>query len=128
MLRGLTRIEQVFINGDLERRVPHNINASFNFVEGESIIMALNDMAVSSGSACTSASLEPSYVLRALGRSDELAHSSIRFTIGRFTTEEEIDYIVERIQEKVGKLRDLSPLWEMYKDGIDLDSVKWAAH
>jgi cysteine desulfurase len=125
---GLKSIEEVYLNGDHDQRVPGNLNVSFNYVEGESLIMALNDMAVSSGSACTSASLEPSYVLRALGRSDELAHSSIRFTIGRFTTEEEIDYIVERIQQKVGKLRDLSPLWEMYKDGIDLDSVKWAAH
>jgi cysteine desulfurase len=125
---GLKGMEEVYLNGDFDQRVPGNLNVSFNYVEGESLIMALNDMAVSSGSACTSASLEPSYVLRALGRSDELAHSSIRFTIGRFTTEEEIDYIVERIQEKVGKLRDLSPLWEMYKDGIDLDSVKWAAH
>ena len=125
---GLKDMEEVYLNGDFDQRVPGNLNVSFNYVEGESLIMALNDMAVSSGSACTSASLEPSYVLRALGRSDELAHSSIRFTIGRFTTEEEIDYIVERIQEKVGKLRDLSPLWEMYKDGIDLDSVKWAAH
>jgi cysteine desulfurase len=123
---GLKGMEEVYLNGDFDQRVPGNLNVSFNYVEGESLIMALNDMAVSSGSACTSASLEPSYVLRALGRSDELAHSSIRFTIGRFTTEEEIDYIVERIQEKVGKLRDLSPLWEMYKDGID--SVKWAAH
>jgi cysteine desulfurase len=125
---GLKGMEEVYLNGDYDQRVPGNLNVSFNYVEGESLIMALNDMAVSSGSACTSASLEPSYVLRALGRSDELAHSSIRFTIGRFTTEEEIDYIVERIQQKVGKLRDLSPLWEMYKDGIDLDSVKWAAH
>jgi len=126
--KGLSDIEEVYLNGDLEHRIPGNLNVSFNYVEGESLIMALKDMAVSSGSACTSSSLEPSYVLRALGRSDELAHSSIRFTIGRFTTPEEVDYIVERVREKVGKLRDLSPLWEMYKDGIDLDSVKWAAH
>lgn len=125
---GLNGMEEVYLNGDLEQRVPGNLNVSFNYVEGESLIMALKDMAVSSGSACTSSSLEPSYVLRALGRSDELAHSSIRFTIGRYTTAEEIDYIVERMQEKVGKLRDLSPLWDMYKDGVDLDSVKWAAH
>ena len=125
---GLNGMEEVYLNGDYDRRVPGNLNVSFNYVEGESLIMALNDMAVSSGSACTSASLEPSYVLRALGRNDELAHSSIRFTIGRFTTEEEIDYIISRIREKVGKLRDLSPLWEMYKDGVDLDSVQWAAH
>jgi cysteine desulfurase len=125
---GLDGMEEVYLNGDYDRRVPGNLNVSFNYVEGESLIMALNDMAVSSGSACTSASLEPSYVLRALGRNDELAHSSIRFTIGRFTTEEEIDYIISRIREKVGKLRDLSPLWEMYKDGVDLDSVQWAAH
>ena len=125
---GLKGMEEVYLNGDYDQRVPGNLNVSFNFVEGESLIMALNDMAVSSGSACTSSSLEPSYVLRALGRNDELAHSSIRFTIGRFTTEEEIDYIISRIQEKVGKLRDLSPLWEMYKDGVDLDSVQWAAH
>ena len=126
--QGLSDMEEVYLNGDMEHRVPGNLNVSFNYVEGESLIMALKDMAVSSGSACTSSSLEPSYVLRALGRSDELAHSSIRFTIGRFTTGEEIDYIVERMKEKVGKLRDLSPLWDMYKDGIDLDSVKWAAH
>jgi cysteine desulfurase len=126
--QGLSDMEEVYLNGDMEHRVPGNLNVSFNYVEGESLIMALKDMAVSSGSACTSSSLEPSYVLRALGRSDELAHSSIRFTIGRFTTREEIDYIVERMKEKVGKLRDLSPLWDMYKDGIDLDSVKWAAH
>jgi cysteine desulfurase len=125
---GLKGMEEVYLNGDYDQRVPGNLNVSFNYVEGESLIMALNDMAVSSGSACTSASLEPSYVLRALGRNDELAHSSIRFTIGRFTVDEEIDYIIDRIREKVGKLRDLSPLWEMYKDGIDLDSVKWAAH
>lgn len=125
---GLSDIEEVYLNGDLEHRIPGNLNVSFNYVEGESLIMALKDMAVSSGSACTSSSLEPSYVLRALGRSDELAHSSIRFTIGRYTTTEEIDYIVERMKEKVGKLRDLSPLWDMYKEGIDLDTVKWAAH
>jgi cysteine desulfurase len=126
--QGLSRIEEVYLNGDLERRVPHNLNVSFNFVEGESLIMAIKDIAVSSGSACTSASLEPSYVLRALGRSDELAHSSIRFTVGRFTTAEEIDYAVELLQRKVGKLRELSPLWEMYKEGVDLDTVQWAAH
>jgi cysteine desulfurase len=125
---GLRDMEEVYLNGDFDQRVPGNLNVSFNFVEGESLIMALSDMAVSSGSACTSSSLEPSYVLRALGRNDELAHSSIRFTIGRYTTAEEVDYIVERIHEKVAKLRDLSPLWEMYKDGIDLDSVQWAAH
>jgi len=125
---GLNEMEEVYLNGDLDHRVSGNLNASFNFVEGESLIMALKDMAVSSGSACTSSSLEPSYVLRALGRNDELAHSSIRFTIGRFTTEEEVDYIIEKVRDKVGKLRDLSPLWDMYKEGIDLDSVKWAAH
>jgi cysteine desulfurase len=118
----------VYINGDLDHRIAGNLNISFNYVEGESLIMALKDLAVSSGSACTSASLEPSYVLRALGRNDELAHSSIRFTIGRFTTEEEIDYTIDLVKGKIGKLRDLSPLWEMYKDGIDLNSVKWAAH
>ena len=128
LLGGIQRIEEVFVNGDLERRVPHNLNVSFNFVEGESLIMAVKDIAVSSGSACTSASLEPSYVLRALGRSDELAHSSIRFTLGRFTTEEEIDYAVDHINAKVAKLRELSPLWEMYKDGVDLNTVQWAAH
>ncbi len=126
--KGLADIEEIYINGDLEHRVPHNLNVSFNFVEGESLIMAIKDIAVSSGSACTSASLEPSYVLRALGRSDELAHSSIRFTIGRFTTEAEIDYAVELLRRKVDKLRELSPLWEMYKDGVDLDTVQWAAH
>jgi len=125
---GLSKIEEVYVNGDLERRVPHNLNVSFNFVEGESLIMAIKDIAVSSGSACTSASLEPSYVLRALGRSDELAHSSIRFTVGRFTTEEQIAYAVDLLQGKVGKLRELSPLWEMHKDGVDLNSVQWAAH
>ncbi|HWJ94454.1 MAG TPA: aminotransferase class V-fold PLP-dependent enzyme, partial [Telluria sp.] len=126
--KGLREIEEVYINGDMEHRVPHNLNVSFNFVEGESLIMAVKDIAVSSGSACTSASLEPSYVLRALGRSDELAHSSIRFTIGRFTTEADIDFAVNLLKEKVGKLRELSPLWEMYKDGIDLNSIQWAAH
>jgi len=126
--QGLSRIEEVYLNGDIERRVPHNLNVSFNFVEGESLIMAVKDIAVSSGSACTSASLEPSYVLRALGRSDELAHSSIRFTVGRFTTAEEIDYAVALLQRKVAKLRELSPLWEMHKDGVDLDTVQWAAH
>jgi cysteine desulfurase len=125
---GLSNMEEVYLNGDMDQRVPGILNVSFNFVEGESLIMALKDMAVSSGSACTSSSLEPSYVLRALGRNDELAHSSIRFTIGRFTTEEEVDYIIERVMEKVGKLRDLSPLWDMFKEGIDLDSVQWAAH
>ena len=125
---GLNGMEEVYLNGDLEQRVPGNLNVSFNYVEGESLIMALKDMAVSSGSACTSSSLEPSYVLRALGRNDELAHSSIRFTIGRFTTQEEVDYVVQLVKEKVGKLRELSPLWDMFKDGIDLDSVKWAAH
>ena len=128
LLDGLSDIEQVFVNGDLTRRVPHNLNISFNFVEGESLMMAIKDVAVSSGSACTSASLEPSYVLRALGRSDELAHSSIRFSVGRFTTEAEIDAVVKLLQEKIGKLRELSPLWEMYKEGIDLNTVEWAAH
>jgi cysteine desulfurase len=126
--RGLSQIEEVYLNGDLERRVPHNLNVSFNYVEGESLIMAIKDVAVSSGSACTSASLEPSYVLRALGRSDELAHSSIRFSVGRFTTEEQIDYTVDLVRRKVAKLRDLSPLWEMHKEGIDLNTVQWAAH
>ncbi len=125
---GLSEMEEVYLNGDLEHRVSGNLNVSFNYVEGESLIMALKDMAVSSGSACTSSSLEPSYVLRAIGRNDELAHSSIRFTIGRFTTEEEVDYIIDRVREKVAKLRELSPLWDMYKEGIDLESVKWAAH
>ncbi len=128
LLKGLMEIEEVYVNGDLERRVPHNLNMSFNYVEGESLIMAIKDIAVSSGSACTSASLEPSYVLRALGRSDELAHSSIRFSVGRFTTVEEIDFAVDLIKRKVAKLRDLSPLWEMYKEGIDLNTVQWAAH
>jgi cysteine desulfurase len=128
LLAGMNEMEEVFVNGDLERRVPHNLNLSFNFVEGESLIMAVKDIAVSSGSACTSASLEPSYVLRALGRSDELAHSSIRFTLGRFTTQEEVDYTIEHLKTKVAKLRDLSPLWEMHKEGIDLSTVQWAAH
>nr|WP_136250198.1 IscS subfamily cysteine desulfurase [Ningiella ruwaisensis] len=125
---GIKDIEEVYLNGDLEQRVAHNLNVSFNFVEGESLIMALKDMAVSSGSACTSASLEPSYVLRALGLNDELAHSSIRFSIGRFTTEEEIDYVVSVIQNAIEKLREMSPLWDMFKEGIDLDSVEWAHH
>jgi len=125
---GISQTEQVFLNGDWERRVPHNLNASFNFVEGESMIMAMKDVAVSSGSACTSASLEPSYVLRALGRSDELAHSSIRFTVGRFTTPEEIDFTIDLVTRQVARLREMSPLWEMYKDGIDLSTVQWAAH
>ena len=128
LLNGLMAMEEVHVNGDMEQRVPHNINLSFNFVEGESLMMAIKDVAVSSGSACTSASLEPSYVLRALGRSDELAHSSIRFSIGRFTTVEEVDYVIELLKNKIGKLRELSPLWEMYKDGVDLNSVQWAAH
>ena len=125
---GLSQIEEVYVNGDLETRVPHNLNVSFNYVEGESLIMAVKDIAVSSGSACTSASLEPSYVLRALGRSDELAHSSIRFTIGRFTTQADVDYTVDLLKRKIDKLRELSPLWEMYKDGVDLNSIQWAAH
>ena len=128
LLDGLKDIEQVFINGDLTRRVPHNVNASFNYVEGESLIMGIKGIAVSSGSACTSASLEPSYVLRALGRSDELAHSSLRMTIGRFTTEEEIDYAVSLLKDRVAKLRDLSPLWDMYKEGVDISTIQWAAH
>jgi cysteine desulfurase len=128
LLRGLSEIEEVYVNGDMERRVPHNLNLSFNFVEGESLIMAIKDVAVSSGSACTSASLEPSYVLRALGRNDELAHSSIRFTVGRFTTEQDVEYVVELLKSKIAKLRDLSPLWEMHQDGIDLSTIKWAAH
>ena len=128
LLAGIADIEEVHVNGDLEHRVPHNLNLSFNFVEGESLLMAVKDIAVSSGSACTSASLEPSYVLRALGRSDELAHSSIRFSIGRFTTEADIDYTIDLLHKKIAKLRDLSPLWDMYKAGIDLNSVKWAAH
>ena len=128
LLKGLGSIDQTFVNGDLEHRVPHNLNISFNFVEGESLIMGIKGIAVSSGSACTSASLEPSYVLRALGRSDELAHSSLRMTIGRFTTEEEIDYAIASIAENVAKLRELSPLWEMHQDGIDLSTIEWAAH
>jgi cysteine desulfurase len=128
LLDGLADIEQVFINGDLERRVPHNVNASFNYVEGESLIMGIKGIAVSSGSACTSASLEPSYVLRALGRSDELAHSSLRITIGRFTTEQDIDYAATTLKDRVAKLRELSPLWEMYRDGVDLSTIQWAAH
>ena len=128
LLDGLKDIEQVFINGSMERRVPQNLNMSFNYVEGESLIMGIKGLAVSSGSACTSASLEPSYVLRALGRSDELAHSSLRMTIGRFTTAEEIDYAVSTIRHNVAKLRELSPLWEMYQDGVDLNTIQWAAH
>ena len=128
LLNGLMDIEETYVNGDMEHRVPHNLNISFNFVEGESLVMAVKDIAVSSGSACTSASLEPSYVLRALGRSDELAHSSIRFTIGRFTTEEEIDYTIKLLHSKLNKLRELSPLWEMFKDGVDLNTVQWAEH
>ena len=128
LLEGVSDIEQVFLNGDMEHRVAHNLNASFAYIEGESMLMAIKDLAVSSGSACTSASLEPSYVLRALGRDDELAHSSIRFTLGRFTTEEEIDYAIKLLHEKIGKLRDLSPLWEMVQQGIDLNTVQWAAH
>jgi cysteine desulfurase len=128
LLDGLKDVEQVFINGDLEHRVPHNLNMSFNYVEGESLIMGIKGLAVSSGSACTSASLEPSYVLRALGRSDELAHSSLRMTIGRFTTEEEIDYAISTIKHNVAKLRELSPLWEMFQDGIDISTIQWSAH
>jgi cysteine desulfurase len=128
LLVGIREMDEVYVNGDLEHRVPHNLNVSFNFVEGESLIMGVKELAVSSGSACTSASLEPSYVLRALGRNDELAHSSIRFTLGRFTTPEDIDFAVKLIKERIGKLREMSPLWEMYKDGIDLNTVQWAAH
>jgi len=128
LLDGIKDMEEVYVNGDLEHRVPHNLNISFNFVEGESLIMGIKELAVSSGSACTSASLEPSYVLRALGRNDELAHSSIRFTIGRFTTEQDIEFAIKLIKERIQKLRDMSPLWEMYKDGVDLNSVQWAAH
>jgi cysteine desulfurase len=128
LVKGLTEIEETYVNGDLTSRVPHNINISFNFVEGESLIMAIKDIAVSSGSACTSASLEPSYVLRALGRSDELAHSSIRFSIGRFTKESDVDFTIDLIKQKIGKLRELSPLWEMYQDGVDLEKVEWAEH
>lgn len=126
--KGLSDIEAVYLNGDLEQRVPHNLNVSFAYVEGESLIMAIKDLAVSSGSACTSASLEPSYVLRALGRNDELAHSSIRFSIGRFTTEADVDFAIKLLHDKIGKLRELSPLWDMYKEGIDLSTVQWAAH
>ncbi len=125
---GLRDIEEVYVNGDEEHRVPHNLNVSFNFVEGESLIMGIKELAVSSGSACTSASLEPSYVLRALGRSDELAHSSIRFTIGRFTTEDDVDFAIGLLKSRIAKLRDLSPLWEMFKDGVDMESITWAAH
>ncbi len=128
LINGLKDIEQTFLNGHPEKRVPHNVNMSFNFVEGESLIMGIKGIAVSSGSACTSASLEPSYVLRALGRSDELAHSSLRMTIGRFTTEEEIDYVVTTLKDRVAKLRELSPLWEMYQDGVDISTIQWAAH
>jgi cysteine desulfurase len=128
LLSGLQDIEATYVNGDLEQRVAHNLNISFAYVEGESMIMAIKDLAVSSGSACTSASLEPSYVLRALGRDDELAHSSIRFTLGRFTTEEEIEYAIKLLHNKIGKLRELSPLWEMVQEGIDLSTVQWAAH
>jgi cysteine desulfurase len=128
LLKGVSDIDEVYINGDLEHRVPHNLNVSFAYVEGESMLMAIKDLAVSSGSACTSASLEPSYVLRALGRDDELAHSSIRFTLGRFTTEEEVDYAIKLLHEKIGKLRELSPLWEMVQEGVDLNTVQWAAH
>jgi cysteine desulfurase len=128
LVKGLSVIEQTFINGDMTRRVPHNLNISFNYVEGESLIMGVKGLAVSSGSACTSASLEPSYVLRALGRSDELAHSSLRMTIGRFTTEEEIDYAIATLKDRVARLRELSPLWDMFKDGVDLSTIQWAAH
>jgi cysteine desulfurase len=128
LLQGLQSIEEVYVNGDLKHRIPHNLNISFNYVEGESLIMAVKDIAVSSGSACTSASLEPSYVLRALGRSDELAHSSIRFSIGRFTTEADVDFTIQLLKDKIEKLRELSPLWEMFKDGIDISKVEWAAH
>jgi len=128
LLAGVNGMEEVYINGDMEHRVPHNLNVSFNFVEGESLIMGIKELAVSSGSACTSASLEPSYVLRALGRNDELAHSSIRFTIGRFTTEADIDFAIKLLNERIQKLRDMSPLWEMHKDGVDISKVQWAAH
>jgi cysteine desulfurase len=124
----LKDVEEIYLNGDLNSRIPGNLNVSFNYVEGESLIMAIKDIAVSSGSACTSASLEPSYVLRALGRDDELAHSSIRITIGRYTTEEEVDFAVELLKKSVSKLRDLSPLWDMYKDGVDIKSIKWNTH
>lgn len=125
---GLKDLDQVFLNGDLEHSIPNIINISFNFVEGESMMMSLKDLAVSSGSACTSATLEPSYVLRAIGRSDELAHSSIRFSLGRYTTEQDIDRVIEEVRNAVTKLRELSPLWDMYQDGVDLDSVEWNAH
>jgi len=128
LLEGLIEIPEVYVNGDMHRRVPHNLNVSFNFVEGESLIMAIKEVAVSSGSACTSASLEPSYVLRALGRSDELAHSSIRFTVGRFTTRDEIDYTIDLLQRKVARLREMSPLWELHNEGVDLNTVQWTAH
>ncbi|MFZ2651826.1 MAG: IscS subfamily cysteine desulfurase [Burkholderiaceae bacterium] len=128
LIDGLSGIEQTFLNGHPEKRVPHNVNMSFNFVEGESLIMGIKGIAVSSGSACTSASLEPSYVLRALGRSDELAHSSLRMTIGRFTTKEEIDYVITTLKDRVAKLRELSPLWEMYQDGVDISTIQWSAH
>ncbi|WP_323004678.1 IscS subfamily cysteine desulfurase [Denitromonas sp.] len=128
LMNGLTDIEATYVNGDIAKRVPHNLNISFAYVEGESLIMAIKDVAVSSGSACTSASLEPSYVLRALGRNDELAHSSIRFSIGRFTTEEEVDYTIDLLHRKISKLRELSPLWEMVQEGVDLNTVQWAAH
>ena len=125
---GLSQMEAVYLNGDLSKRVPHNLNVSFNYVEGESLLMAVKDIAVSSGSACTSASLEPSYVLRALGRSDELAHSSIRFSVGRFTTMEEVDFTIALMKDKVEKLREMSPLWELVQEGIDLNTIQWAAH
>jgi cysteine desulfurase len=128
LLNGVKDMEEVYVNGDMDQRVPHNLNVSFNFVEGESLIMGVKELAVSSGSACTSASLEPSYVLRALGRNDELAHSSIRFSIGRFTTEADIDFAIKLMKERIGKLRDMSPLWEMFKDGVDISKVQWAAH
>ncbi|MBR8069173.1 IscS subfamily cysteine desulfurase [Burkholderia cenocepacia] len=128
LLAGLSTLDEVYVNGDLARRIPHNLNVSFNFVEGESLIMGIKGVAVSSGSACTSASLEPSYVLRALGRSDELAHSSIRFTLGRFTTEAEVDSVIAQVRDTVGKLRELSPLWDMHLEGVDLDTIEWAAH
>jgi cysteine desulfurase len=128
LYNGLKEMEEVYVNGDMDARIPHNLNISFNFVEGESLIMGVKELAVSSGSACTSASLEPSYVLRALGRNDELAHSSIRFSIGRFTTVEDIDFAIKLMKERIGKLRDMSPLWEMFKDGVDISQVQWAAH
>jgi cysteine desulfurase len=128
LLAGLRGLDEIYVNGSLEHRIPHNLNVSFNFVEGESLIMGIKGVAVSSGSACTSASLEPSFVLRALGRSDELAHSSIRFTLGRFSTEAEVDAVVAQVLATVNKLRELSPLWEMHQDGVDLSTIKWAAH